>query len=123
MGPNDHINASMGITSGEFLLLLGISNNQYVPANVFKGSFAPGRLRGTQKKTYITHTTRLIANVFLFLQNGMLSAIPFVMMMTFHFIIAIVFDRIRKRNLCSVTRLRKVFNTIGMPVFYDNYRF
>ncbi|XP_021945378.1 sialin isoform X2 [Folsomia candida] len=46
-------------------------------------------------------------------ENGLLSAVPFVAMMSFHFVVALVFDRLRKRGLCSVTRLRKSFNTLG----------
>lgn len=47
-------------------------------------------------------------------QNGLLSSLPFVGMMTFHFFIAAIFDWLRKKKVCSVTILRKFFNTLGM---------
>lgn len=35
-------------------------------------------------------------------------------MMCFHFFVAMLFDRLRTKELCSVTILRKIFNSIGM---------
>lgn len=48
------------------------------------------------------------------MQNGLLSALPFVGMMSFHFFAAALFDWLRKKEMCSVTVLRKFFNTLGM---------
>lgn len=48
-----------------------------------------------------------------YLQNGFLSALPFVGIIIFQFLAAISFDYLRGKNLCSVTVLRKIFNSCG----------
>ncbi|ODN06087.1 Sialin [Orchesella cincta] len=59
--------------------------------------------------TYLTEVLHLDIS-----ENGLLSALPFVGMMSFHFFAAAMFDWLRKKKFCSVTILRKFFNSIGM---------
>ncbi|CAL8074359.1 unnamed protein product [Orchesella dallaii] len=59
--------------------------------------------------TYLTEVLHLDIS-----DNGLLSALPFVGMMSFHFFAAAMFDWLRKKKLCSVTVLRKFFNSLGM---------
>lgn len=47
-------------------------------------------------------------------QNGLYSSLPYVGMLSVHFTIGTIFDFFRRKNCCSVSVLRKIFNTMGM---------
>lgn len=47
-------------------------------------------------------------------QNGLYSSLPYLGMLCVHFTIGTIFDFFRRKNCCSVSVLRKVFNTVGM---------
>ena len=56
-----------------------------------------------------------ISCVFIFInkQNGLLSSMPYATALVVHMIAGKVFDCCRKKQFCSLTVLRKIFNTIG----------
>lgn len=47
-------------------------------------------------------------------QNGLFSSLPYFGMLSVHFLVGSIFDFFRRKNCCSVSVLRKVFNTFGM---------
>ncbi|ODM89413.1 Sialin [Orchesella cincta] len=47
-------------------------------------------------------------------QNGLYSSLPYMGMLSIHFTVGTIFDFFRRKNCCSVSTLRKVFNTVGM---------
>jgi hypothetical protein len=55
-------------------------------------------------------------NFILVLQNGLLSSIPYLTMAIVGWLASILSDKIRQREIVSVTVIRKVNNTIGNRV-------
>ncbi|CAG7730460.1 unnamed protein product [Allacma fusca] len=45
--------------------------------------------------------------------NGLVSSLPYVGMLVLHVGVGRFFDTVRAKNLCSITTLRKIFNTFG----------
>jgi len=46
-------------------------------------------------------------------QNGLYSSLPYMAMLAVHFTVGSIFDFIRKKEVFTLTNLRKIFNTIG----------
>lgn len=52
-----------------------------------------------------------------FFQNGLLSALPYLMQAIFSISASIIADKIRARDKLTITTIRKIFNSFGKILF------
>lgn len=59
----------------------------------------------------------LLSNTYMCtLQNGLLSAIPYIILVIINTIAAYIADKLGKNGVLSITAVRKIFNTFGSYV-------